>query len=293
MTQTPPASPSTPKAGDRLVARVGCTFAYGTTDVHSALLSFAVAGTQDVVDERILVHAAGRQVEPVELQGDHGTRLHLVEDVGTGWLEVTYEATVRIAPPTDSPPTSSTEDPVAEYERWVCTRQSRYAESDRLAATAARELAGTSGLERAQAAAEWVHTSTRYLSGSSRGTDGAIDTLLSGQGVCRDFAHLTIGLLRGVGVPARLVSVYAPGLQPMDFHAVVEAWVDGAWHIVDPTRLAPRESMVRIATGRDAADTAFLTTQGGVMSFDRQRVHAELVEGELPDLDHGHAVRLA
>ena len=82
-------------------------------------------------------------------------------------------------------------------------------------------------------------------------------------GACRDFAHLTIALLPGPRHPARLVAVYAPGLTPMDFHAVVEARVDGDWQVLDPTRLAPRSSLVRIATGRDAADTAFATTLAG------------------------------
>jgi transglutaminase-like putative cysteine protease len=45
----------------------------------------------------------------------------------------------------------------------------------------------------------------------------------------------------------------------MDFHAVVEALVDGRWVVVDATRLAPRSGMVRMATGRDATDTAWLT----------------------------------
>ena len=84
-------------------------------------------------------------------------------------------------------------------------------------------------------------------------------TLMARRGVCRDFAHLVIALLRALDVPARMVSVYAPGLTPMDFHAVAEAYIDGAWWIVDATRLAPRQSMLRIATGRDAADIAFLT----------------------------------
>ena len=81
------------------------------------------------------------------------------------------------------------------------------------------------------------------------------DTLLAGAGVCRDYAHLVVALLRAVNVPARLVSVYAPGVYPMDFHAVAEAFVEGQWRVVDATLLAPRQSLVRITTGRDTADT--------------------------------------
>ena len=69
--------------------------------------------------------------------------------------------------------------------------------------------------------------------------------------------------------------------------------VEKKWHIVDATRLAPREAMVRIATGRDAADTAFLTTRGGQTTFNRQVVTASLVEGALPREDPSTLVRLA
>jgi len=56
---------------------------------------------------------------------------------------------------------------------------------------------------------------------------------------------------------------FAPGCEPMDFHAVVEAAVGGVWQAVDATALAPRQTMIRISTGRDASDTAFLTVQSG------------------------------
>ena len=78
-----------------------------------------------------------------------------------------------------------------------------------------------------------------------------------------------------------MASVYAPGLQPMDFHAVAEAIVDGCWRVVDATLLAPRAGLVRIATGRDAADTAFLSTYGGVATLTSIAVMAVL-DGELP-----------
>jgi len=102
--------------------------------------------------------------------------------------------------------------------------------------------------------------------------------------VCRDFAHLVIGLARAVGIPARLVAAYAPGLSPMDFHAVVEAHVDGAWRVFDPTCLAPRQSLLRIATGRDAADTAFADVLSGTATLTTIEVRA-IVDGVLPTDD--------
>ena len=85
-------------------------------------------------------------------------------------------------------------------------------------------------------------------------------------------------------VPARLVAVYAPGLAPMDFHAVVEADVGGVWKTVDSTRLAPTSSLVRICAGRDAADTAFLSLFGGLARFETMTVTATTA-GTLPAPD--------
>jgi transglutaminase-like putative cysteine protease len=128
------------------------------------------------------------------------------------------------------------------------------------------------------------------VSGSSLPTDGAIRTLLARQGVCRDYAHLTVALLRALNVPARLVSVYAPGLFPMDFHAVAEAWIEDGWQVVDATTLAPRETLVRIATGRDAADSAFLTTISGRVDLIDMEVMA--IVDELPNDDLDKLVRM-
>ena len=67
---------------------------------------------------------------------------------------------------------------------------------------------------------------------------------------------------RAAGVPARLASAYAWRLDPPDFHAVVEVWLDGAWHFLDATGLAPTEGLARICVGRDATDIAFMTIFG-------------------------------
>ena len=82
-------------------------------------------------------------------------------------------------------------------------------------------------------------------------------------------------------LPARVSGVYAPGLSPMDLHAVVEVDIDGCWQVWDATRLAPRPSLVRIATGRDAADTAFATVLSGRAELTRLNVTA-VAGGQLP-----------
>ena len=177
-------------------------------------------------------------------------------------------------------------------QRLEGLRPSRYCPSDALLGFASGELgeAEPDG-QRAMAVMGWVARRTAYIPGSSGPLDTAVETLLGGQGVCRDFAHLAVGLARAVGIPARLVSAYAPGLSPMDFHAVVEAHVDGAWHVFDPTSLAPRPSLVRIATGRDAADTAFADVLSGIATLTAIEVGA-VVDGLLPTDDGTSLVRL-
>src|SRR6478609_2637991 len=170
-------------------------------------------------------------------------------------------------------------------------RPSRYIDSDTFGGFAHSEFAGLHDAELLEAVSSWVGTRLVYVPGSSGPTDGATETLLGGAGVCRDYAHLVIALLRALRVPARLTGVYAPGCDPMDFHAVVEAFVAGGWYVVDATALAPRSSLVRIATGRDAADTAFMTTNTGRTDLDWSKVTAVADDG-LPDDDLDQLVAL-
>ncbi len=207
-----------------------------------------------------------------EITGEHGNRIHRF-DVKQGNLQVDYTATVL----GEAEPA-----PVSELDLSTYLRPSRYAEADKFfgfAATEFGEFADSATL--LEKVSSWVGTRLSYVPGSSDPIDGAADTLLAGSGVCRDYAHLVIALLRAVNVPARLVSVYAPGCQPMDFHAVAEAFVDGCWRVVDATCLAPRQSIVRIATGRDAADTAWLDNHKGAISVNNMTVTAT-VDGDLP-----------
>jgi transglutaminase-like putative cysteine protease len=217
-----------------------------------ALFSIAVARGW-ARTEHLSLTADGRPVAVQEILDDHGTRLHRAT-LPVGDVVMTYRAEA-------DRPAEAVASGVVDPLRYL--RPSRFVPSDELAATALAWFGGATPAENVRSIPEWVFTHLSYTPGSSGPTDTAIHTLLLRQGVCRDYAHLTAGLLRAVGVPARLASVYAPGLRPMDFHAVVEAFVDGRWEVVDATRLAPRAEYVRIATGRDAADTAFLTTLSG------------------------------
>jgi transglutaminase-like putative cysteine protease len=98
--------------------------------------------------------------------------------------------------------------------------------------------------------------------GSTDSSSTAVDVLVQGAGVCRDYAHLGMALCRAMGIPARYVSGYAVDLEPPDFHGFFEVYLDQRWFLFDATRMAPLDGLVRIASGRDAADAAFATLVG-------------------------------
>ncbi|MEQ1788448.1 MAG: transglutaminase domain-containing protein, partial [Acidimicrobiales bacterium] len=244
------------------VRTVGCRLSFEVDPGGASLVLQVAAARQadEVASEELHVEAEGGPlpVEVVELERPTGSRYHVVQ-VPSGEVTVRYEATVR---PTWRP--QSAPEGLLDPETVAHLRPSRYCPSDALLAFALAELGDLApDADRPGAVAAWVFERLAYDVDATSPTGGAVETLLSGRGVCRDFAHLTVALCRALEIPARLVAVYAPGLTPMDFHAVVEAQVDGAWQVLDPTRLAPRGSLVRIATGRDAADTAFATTLHG------------------------------
>jgi transglutaminase-like putative cysteine protease len=139
---------------------------------------------------------------------------------------------------------------------------SRYCESDRFEGFVAGEFGGLEGGGAVAAMAEWIHGKLVYQPGASDSTTTAVDTFVSRCGVCRDYAHLLAAFARAAGIPARLVSAYGWGVDPPDFHALVEVWLGGDWQLVDPSRLADLDGVVRVCVGRDATDIAFMTSFG-------------------------------
>jgi transglutaminase-like putative cysteine protease len=190
-----------------------------------------------------------------------------------GPLAVRYDATVDIVHHSESPARLA-EVPIAQLPPEVIPYiyPSRYCQSDRLRKFAAREFGHLrQGYWRVQAIVDWVRLRTTFQSGSSNDSTSALDTITEQVGVCRDFAHLMIALCRAVNIPARFTTGIDfgadPAMGPTDFHAVVEVFLGDRWYMFDPTGVSPPMGVVRIGTGRDAADASFATIFGAVKSF--------------------------
>jgi transglutaminase-like putative cysteine protease len=278
---------------------VGCDIAFVVPEPVEIVAQIAASRTAgDIADTHLEVLIDGEPPSSLEeIREPAGTTMHVIH-AKPGRLTVSYRATVLThAPgaPEAQPRARAVEiegRSTSDYERQVYLRPSRYCPSDHLIGFAVAEFGyGPDTEERIAAIAQWIRHRIGYVPGSSTVHDSAEDTLLTGVGTCRDFAHLGIALCRATGVPARFTSVYAPGLAPMDFHAVFEAFAGGRWCVYDPTGLAPRTSLVRIVTGRDAADTAFASVISGIADLESIDVTA-VAEPFLPETDHLQMVEL-
>jgi transglutaminase-like putative cysteine protease len=112
------------------------------------------------------------------------------------------------------------------------------------------------------AAVDWVRSEMQYVPGTTGVHTSGLDALKEGKGVCQDFAHLSLILLRAMGIPARYVSGY---LHPKsdavvgesvrgESHAWIQAWT-GSWWNYDPTNDTEiNEQYVSVGFGRSYAD---------------------------------------
>jgi transglutaminase-like putative cysteine protease len=134
---------------------------------------------------------------------------------------------------------------------------------DQVQTLAANFAGAATPREAVEGVSAWVHDGMEYEKGSTTVTTTAPEALQARHGVCQDFAHLGLALVRSLGVPARYVSGY---LHPSDAdapigevtagesHAWIETWL-GEWVPLDPTSgetVGPRH--VVVAHGRDYGD---------------------------------------
>ena len=132
-------------------------------------------------------------------------------------------------------------------------------------------LAGRPLLDAARDLTSRIHAEFAYVSQATDASTPALESLALRKGVCQDFAHVMLGCLRSLGLPARYVSGYlltepAPGVARLVGSDASHAWVSvylpaehgpGVWADLDPTnRRAPGEDYVMLATGRDYSDVS-------------------------------------
>lgn len=238
-------------------------------------LEYALPGPTDVllqleaaiIPEQV-VHHAHIDLPPLE----HFARLPGHDDIGdrlwlhlAGTLTVQYRATVepqRLIAPLES--LSALPPHLLPGETVDYLLPSRFCPSDRFQDFVLERFGALAGGGKVAAIRDWVAGHMDYVPGASDPQTTAADSFRSGQGVCRDYAHLVISLCRAAAIPARFASVYALGVDPQDFHAVAEVFLDGAWHLVDATEMSRPESTAKIGVGPDAAGVAFLTSYAPV-----------------------------
>jgi len=231
-------------------------------DVHAAKTAH-----QTVVSERFTVTP---QVTTA-LKTDPASGNRIVSFSATsGSIVADYVATVDIAHRIVDPQTVIAEQPTALPAATLrYLYPSRYCQAD-LVSQQAWDTFGhmPRGYLQVRAVRDWVHENLQFKIGASCSNTTALDTLRDGIGVCRDFAHSMITYCRALNYPTRFVTGVDYGadraLGPPDFHAYVEVFIGGAWYLFEPTGISPITGLVRIGTGRDAADVSFATIFGPV-----------------------------
>ncbi|WP_010584890.1 transglutaminase-like domain-containing protein [Schlesneria paludicola] len=246
--------------------------------------------SQLILDERLTITP---EIATEEFSLEEGGSRFVRLETGTAQnLTVEYAARVdcatEVVQAKGSDPTS-----IAELDRRAIPFlfPSRYCQSDRLGKLA-WDLFGriADPYEKVVAIDKWIHANVEYALGSTDSETSAYDTVVQRRGVCRDFAHLGIALCRAVNIPARYFSGYAYQLTPPDFHACFECYLAGQWMVFDATRLVPLNGLVRIGTGRDAADAAVASIFGGVQGT-KITVDCRLSPGQKFVAVHGHQLQ--
>jgi transglutaminase-like putative cysteine protease len=186
------------------------------------------------------------------------TRLRLNTVIEDSGLVDEQDPSARETPLPDLPP---------DALRYL--QPSRYCESDMLSNFAWSQFGSTPpGWARAQAIVDFAHRQIEFgyqWANMYRTAQGAFNQRV---GVCRDYAHLAVALLRAMNIPARYCNGYMGDIgvpadpAPMDFNAWCEAYLDGRWFTFDARHNTPRIGRVVICRGMDATDCAMMHTFG-------------------------------
>ena len=175
-------------------------------------------------------------------------------------LAVTGTSVVETSPPADPPePIGWAElaGPEVLDEFAELLVPTRYTPINEEITDAAGSLAAQhSPYDACHATVDWARSRLRYQRGATTASTPGVEALAQGGGVCQDFAHVTLALLRAMGIPARYTSGYLHPHREAEVgetvsgqsHAWVEAWV-GDWVPLDPTN-GERVGQRHVVVGR-------------------------------------------
>ena len=187
-----------------------------------------------------------------------------------GDLTMWGDATIEDDGKPDRLSPNARELPVPELpdDSLVYLMGSRYCETDKLSQLAWDIFGAVApGWGRVQAICDFVHNHIRFDYMQARSTRTAFEAYHERVGVCRDFAHLAVAFCRCLNIPARYINghlgdIGVPVVDPLDFSAWMEVFLDGEWYTFDPRNNTPRIGRIVVARGRDAADIPLINSFG-------------------------------
>jgi len=217
--------------------------------------------------------------ERLQLLPDRSYEL-LADQAGNRWCRLltasgssslNYTATVQVPDHTDPvlPHVGQCPIEALPIDAYRFLNASTYCDTEALMDLAwSRFAAFPPGWPLVQAICDWVHAHIRFDYSASQLHQSASQSVTSGAGVCRDYAHLAITLCRCLNIPARYCTGYLgytgidPAEAPVDFSAWFEVFLEDRWYVFDARHNIPRCGRVLIGRGRDAADVPFLRSFG-------------------------------
>lgn len=235
-----------------------------TASYNEARLTPRSDSRQNVIVNRVETAPATRSYRYVDYWGTAVTTFDL--HAPHLELEVTSSSVVETDKPEPRRTSASWDDlhssaVLDRYNEVLGT--ARYTPDSKRTDRVARQIAkGRDPQQAVVAAVDWVRSELTYVPGTTGVHSSGLDALRKGKGVCQDFAHLSLILLRSMGIPARYVSGY---LHPQEdavigeavegeSHAWIQAWTGGWWNY-DPTNHTEiNEQYVSVGFGRSYAD---------------------------------------
>lgn len=250
----------------RIAVRHRTGYQYGSparASYNEVRMTPATTSGQHLLTSRLDIRPDARPLRYVDYWG---TQVHAFDvHVPHTELVVTATSVVETRSPTELPDAGwdTLADPAVRDRFSELLAPSKYVIAEAAVDAVARELRSAgSPVQTGQAAVSWVHDTLDYVRGATSVGTTSAEAHDLGQGVCQDFSHLALAVLRSAGLPARYVSGYLhprrdAGLDERvaaESHAWVEFWA-GDWVSLDPSSLAEvAERHVLIARGRDYAD---------------------------------------